>query len=108
MAKLYVAEFSKLAAVGTQAFQGPFQNAPVVATPPVAEQVVAIGVGSTESAPFHDDTTIVRVETDAICSISFGKDGANIATANKMRMVAGQTEYFGVARGTTISVIANT
>lgn len=79
----------------------------VVQAPAVAEQTVAIGGASAQSAAFNAATKIIRVHTDAICSIKVG--GTNpTATATTMRMAAGQVEYFGVAPGDKIAVITNT
>lgn len=106
MAKLYVTEFSSLAQAGAQAGPGALTNGPIVATPPVVDQTpVAIGVAA-QSAAFNDATKIVRIHTDAICSIAFGKNPT--ASVNTMRLAAGQTEYFGVIPGEKVSVIANT
>ncbi len=79
---------------------------PVAMTPPVAEQTVAIGGSSTQSSALNSTTEVVRVHTDAICSIAFG--ASPTATATTMRMAAGQTEYFYVVPGSKIAVITNT
>jgi hypothetical protein len=75
---------------------------------PTAEQTVAIGGTSTQSAALDPMTTLVRVHTDAICSVSFGTNPT--ATATKMRMAAGTTEYFTVQQnsGLKVAVITNT
>lgn len=99
MAVLYIAEFEKVATV---------QGVPtsIALQPPVAEQTVAIGVGSAASSAFNAATKFIRVHTDAICSIKVST--APTATALLSRMAAGQTEYFGVSPGTKIAVIVNT
>jgi len=82
--------------------------------PPLKEQTVAITAGSLASSPFQPSTTVIRVTTDAICSVLVG--GSNIAgtvvnptaTATSGRMAANQTEYRGVKGGQSIAVITNT
>lgn len=98
MAVLYVGEYTALA---TRVSEAPFVQAP-----PVAEQTVAIGAGSVQSSAFNAATRIIRVHTDAICSILIGANPT--ATATKGRMAAGSTEYFGVTPGDKIAVITNT
>ena len=74
--------------------------------PPLAEQTVAIGGASVAcSNAFHAQTRLIRVHTDAICSIAIGK--APTATAAKKRMAANTTEYFSVESGFKIAVITN-
>ena len=73
--------------------------------PPNAEQVLAISGSPTSSNPFQPQTTLIRVHTDAICSIEIGQSPT--ATTSTARMAANQTEYFGVYPGHSISVIAN-
>lgn len=101
MATLYVTEYSSLAWVGrtpTQLMQAP-------GSPAAAQQTVAIGGSSAQSAEFGTTTTLIRVHTDAICSIAIGPNPTAAATAQ--RMAAGATEYFGVQTGDKIAVITN-
>lgn len=106
MAKLYVTEFCKNAkewagrGEAIAAAQADDDPAYVEQTP------VVIGAGSLQSAAFNGATRLVRVHTDAICSIAIGANPT--ATANTMRLAAGQTEYFGVKPGHRIAVITNT
>ena len=104
MAVLYVTEYSK------QGFDNFFRNVAINAAmePPVANQVVAIGGGSTQSSAFNANTWIVRIHTDAICSIEFGTNPS--ATTTTRRMGAGATEYFAVPVGLSykVAVITNT
>lgn len=101
MATLYITEFVDCPRDGQGRALGQFAN-----QPPIAEQTVAIAVGSNQSAQFNSATKFVRVHADVICSIEFGTNPA--ATATKARMAAGQTEYFGVnANATKIAVIQN-
>ena len=96
MAKLYVAEFERP--------RNQWVN--VGNAPPVTEQNVAIGGSSTQSSAFSAQTAIIRVATDAICSIAIGTNPT--ATANSMRMAADQVEYFSVQPNQKIAVITNT
>ena len=103
MAVLYIAEYINLP-IGL-----PNQRGQMVMEPPLAEQTVAIGGSSaTCTNPFNATTTMVRVHTDAICSIAFGTSPT--ATASMKRLAANQTEYFGVPKGQNykIAVITNT
>jgi len=99
MAVLYIAEYAN-----PPFFQGSYFQAPK--DPPLAEQTVAIGAGSVQSNAFNAKTRLIRVHTDAICSISI--DSNPTATATKARMAAGQTEYHAVNPGDKIAVITNT
>lgn len=102
MAKLYVTEYPDLpGAFATAAPQ-------VVRDPPLVDQVpVVIGAGSLASSPFSALTKIVRLHTDAICSIAIGPPGT-VATANNQRLPANQTEYKMVIPGHVVAVITNT
>jgi hypothetical protein len=103
MAKLYVTEYPDLpGAYATWAPQ-------VVRDPPLVDQVpVAIGAGAVSSAAFSNMTKIVRLHTDAICSIAIGPAASTTATANSQRLAANQTEYKMVIPGHVVSVITNT
>lgn len=95
MAKLYVTEY------------GGLDPALVAVAPPLVDQTpVVIGAGSLQSAAFDAATTLVRIHTDAICSIAFGTNPT--ATANSQRMAANSTEYFAVKFGHKVAVITNT
>jgi hypothetical protein len=104
MATLYVSEYRQIGQV-------PSANSYVPATaqapqePSVADQVVSISGSSTQSAVFGGYTQMIRVHTDAICSIVIG-DNPIAASTNK-RLAANQTEYFGVSPGQKIAVITN-
>ncbi|MBP9714802.1 MAG: hypothetical protein KBD60_14140, partial [Sterolibacterium sp.] len=75
--------------------------------PSITEQTpVVIGGGSLQSAAFNGATRVVRLHTDAICSVAFGANPT--ATANTKRMAANSTEYFGVEPGHKVAVITNT
>lgn len=100
MATLYVSEFKEFATIIAT-------DAPVKAVrlPPIAEQTVAIGGASTASTAFSSITGVIRLSTDTACSIAVGRSPT--ATTSNMRLAAGQTEYFAVAAGQQIAVIAN-
>lgn len=98
MATLYVSEFGRV---------GGSSIAQIVSGKPLASQTVAIGGTSAASSNgFSNGTGIIRVHTDAICSIAIGTSPEAVTSA--MRMAADQTEYFEVAPGDKIAVIANT
>lgn len=106
MASLYVTEYPQ---IGRQQGAG----VPVAFVPtagPIAEQKLAIGVGSLAGAAFNSNTRIVRLHTDAICSVRFGPVATVTATSSDPRMAANQTEYYAVQPdGTlTVAVITNT
>lgn len=98
MANLYVTEFEQISDHPT--LGGIAQAARM---PPIAEQVVAIGVSTTPGAAFNRKTNLIRVHVDAACHIEIGS--APTATTANMRMSANTTEYFGVDAGDTIAVI---
>ena len=94
MAKVYVAEFAAI-------------DLNVAREPPLAEQTVAITSNSVQcSNAFHSSTRVIRVHTDAICSVAIS--GSPTATVNTRRMAADTTEYFGAHGGQKIAVILNT
>jgi hypothetical protein len=68
--------------------------------PALASQTVAIGSSSTTSNPFNSQTTVVRLHTDAICSVLIGPVGTAasplMASTANGRMAAGQTEFRGL------------
>ena len=73
--------------------------------PSLGNQQVAIGGGSLQSAALGGVTRFVRLHADATCRIAFGVNPT--AAATSQRMVAGQTEYFGVQPGIKIAVITS-
>ena len=112
MATLYIAEYRQLASVPSATNYAPMPGqAPQ--EPPLAEQVVNIAAGSTASVPFGQNTAMVRVHCDAICSIIFSTQAqisANTlptATTTNKRLAQNQTEYFGTLPMQRIAVIAN-
>lgn len=102
MTKLYVTEYIGLMP------QPPGAQGQVPMEPPLAEQVVDYTAGHAESAAFNAATRLVRLHTDAICSVLIGT--APTAATTKGRMAAGQTEFRGVPVGGSykVSAISNT
>ena len=103
MSTLYITEF---ATQGRDLAGYTLQNG-TPREPVLAEQTVAIGAGSLQSVAFNPSTTIVRLHTDAICSIAVGL--APVATATKRRMAANTTEQIAMQPGSgfQIAVITN-
>ena len=99
MASLYVAEF-------TLHLIGNIQGMQVALAPAKTHQKLTITGTTGQSNAFDGATGIIRVHTDAICSIEIGADPT--ATTSTMRLAANQTEYFGVKPGDKIAVISNT
>lgn len=96
MATLYISEYP----------QNTVDPPTVVMEPSGVTQTVAIGAGSTQSSAFRSDTRIVRLHTDAICSVAFGANPT--ASATTARLAANQTEYFKVVPAHKVAVITNT
>ena len=101
MGILYITEYAGLmpSPVGGQA-QIPME-------PPLAEQVVTFTT-HVESNAFNAQTRVVRLHTDAICSVQFGT--APTATTSMQRLAANQTEFKGVPVGQSykVSAVSNT
>jgi hypothetical protein len=100
MASLYITEYALMG-------QTPNAGAQMPQEAPQAEQTVAIGGGSTQSAFFQASTRFVRIHCDSVCSVKFGQNPA--ATATSARLAANQTEYHAVPEGGNfrVAVIAN-
>lgn len=99
MATLYISEYAASSTHDSR-------NAYTVLEPPLAEQTVSISGSSAQSSAFGTTTHVIRVHTDAICSILVGANPT--ATTAKKRLPADWTEYFGVQPGAIIAVITNT
>ncbi len=101
MAKLFITEFrSDQVPVGTA------NNLPNVIG--IVDQTpVTIGASSAQSAAFDGATGMIRLHTDAICSVAFGPNPT--ATANNMRLAANETVLMTVRPGTSfkVAVITN-
>ena len=100
MATLYITEYADSGFIS-----GPVA---VAKEPRITSQTVEIAAGSAQSAAFNSATRLVRLHTDAICSVDFGTDPTAVETES--RMAANQTEYFAVPHGQSykVAVIANT
>lgn len=98
-ATLYVTEFTG-APPGSVYYQA-------AKAPAVANQTVAVGGGSLQSAAFGATTGLVRIHCDIICNVNIGSTNPT-ATTSSMRLAAGQTEYFVVLPGDKVAVIAGT
>lgn len=105
MAKLYITEYPGIRAWYTNA-SAQMALAPPSATAAEQPPITITGTAAA-SAAFNANTTIIRLHTDAICSVLVGGT-APVATANDGRMAANQTEYFAVKPGDKLSVITNT
>lgn len=100
MATLYLTEFSNSgAAHGRSPSMGQWP-------PPVATQTISIGGGSTSSTAFSKNTNMIRVHSDAICSIIIGA-APQTALTTSARMAANQTEFHSVNPGHVLAVISN-
>lgn len=101
MAFLYVTEYPTMA---TNA-NGVIQTAK---EPETLTQKLAIGAGSVASSNFQAGTKIVRLHTDAVCSVLFGVNPT--ATAANRRLAANQTEFVDVTGlpNFAVAVITNT
>lgn len=97
MATLYITEYAG-AAQGVGGMLVPME-------PPLAEQTVAIGGASVSSAAFGANTRLVRLRTDAICSVLFGT--APTAAATNARMADESEAYHAVSPGMKVAVITN-
>jgi hypothetical protein len=77
--------------------------------PTVADQVVAYGAISAVSAPFNPATRAIRVHTTGICAVRIGGK-APVAVAGLVggagRMPANAVEFYAVAPGDALAVIA--
>src|SRR5258708_27834386 len=89
---LYVTEYPSSAV--HQGTGVPIAFVPV--TGPIAEQKIAIGGASVAGVAFNTKTKVIRIETDAICSIAFGPVATVTATTSNARMFTNHTEYFAV------------
>ena len=97
MATLYITEFALMGAAPNATPQMPQQ-------PAVAEQTLAIGGTSGQSAFFQPATRFVRIHCDSVCSVKFGPNPTAVATG--ARLAANQTEYHAVPEGGSFRVAA--
>lgn len=94
MAKLYITEYSNsVGSVGKE-------------TAVTTQSPISFSGSSSQSSAFNAKTRMIRVHTDAICSIEVGKNPT--ATTSSKRMAANDTEYFFVNPADKLAVITNT
>lgn len=94
MATMYIAEYEIRLVGGVQ----------VAVFPPVRTTTKAIGADVIHSCGnFSSGYGLVRLQPDAVCSISDA-----VATTSSPRMPADTVEYYAVASGQNIHIIANT
>jgi|SRR5215472_2885704 len=100
MAKLYVSEYATISNMPTVVGQVPLE-------PPLTEYVLDYTAGMVTSPPFQQGTRMVRMNTDAVCSLVIGSNPA--ATTQNGRWAKDQTECRGVpeGQGFKVSVISN-
>lgn len=97
MSTLYVTELAKSGNSESGA------ALPMAGLPAIVDQTVSFTTSSVQSAVFDEDTTFIRVHTDATCFILVGTNPT--ATTGKLRMAANSTEYFAVLKGHRLAVI---
>lgn len=97
MAVLYISEYPALPFSGAHQLN-------MVQEPGNGDQTVAITT-STQSSAFKNNTYIVRLHADAICSVLFGSNPTALTTSK--RLAANQTEYFAVVPGQKVAVVTN-
>ncbi len=96
MATLYITEYERV----------DNGHPPVAMVPALVKQTVALSGSSAQSAEFNKRTRMVRIHTDAICSVAFGANPT--ATATDSRLAADQTEYFALSTtGLKVAGITN-
>lgn len=96
MAVLFITEFAACSANERGGLN------PLPLAPSVADQTVAIGATSTQSAALNAATNMVRITCDTTCSVKFGANPTAIATT--MRLESGSVEYIGVVPGAGIKI----
>lgn len=98
MATFYITEFTGGLMFGT----------PAPKDPPVARQTIAIAGASAPSQAFNEATKMIKIHTDAICSIRIGAANQTpTAVTTDDRMAANQSEYRIVEPGAKLAVISN-
>lgn len=100
MATVYITEFSE------SGFGQVARGLPIASLPAITTQTRTVSGTSAQSSAFNAKTKVIRVHTDAICSILVGADPT--ATTSNMRLPADHTEYFAVQPGDKLAAITNT
>lgn len=102
MATLYVTEFGNMAV--NAPISADVGGVPQIArVPAIAEQVVSFTTAAQSSA-FNANTRFVRVYASDACHLAFSDNPT--ATTSSMPMAAASAEYFAVAPGQKLSVVA--
>lgn len=96
MATLYITEYSQ------QGADSSAHTVPAALVPEVAVQAVAISGTSAASAAFAGNTTIVRLQSDTACWVTFATSPT--ATTSKTPLSANSPEYFSVIAGSGLKV----
>lgn len=97
--RVWIAEFSTLAATQSGGSSGQMASLPAKVMQPTLD----ISGGAQTSAAFNAETRYIRVVCEVQCAIR--GDGVT-ATTSSIPLGAMSPEYFGVVPGSTISVIA--
>jgi hypothetical protein len=100
MATLYITEYSQQGA-DTSA-----HTIPAALVPEVTVQALSISSTSAPSAAFNARTTIVRLQTDTACWVTFAT--SPVATASMTPLAPNTPEYFCVIAGNSVKVAAIT
>lgn len=107
MASLRIAEFQGNALTYIEGFGHGGQIADLDKMLTSLQALITVDGTSRRSAAFAEGVRVIRVETDAICALAYDGTATPTADANSViRMVAGQTEYFGVKPGAKLAVIS--
>ena len=96
---VYITEYAESGTIGGQ-------GTPVGREPAITTQTRTTSGASAQSSAFNSATRLVRVHTDAICSVLIGVNPT--ATTSSPRLAANQTEYFQVTPGHVLAAITNT
>jgi hypothetical protein len=96
MAFIYISEYSD------EGMDAKGRIMPCAKEPAIANQRVAVGLSSTQSAALNANTTLVRINTDVDCCVLFGLNPT--ATTSSRRMAGNQTEYFAVQQNSGLKI----
>lgn len=101
MSTLNIVEFRQIQTFFTEG------TAQIAMCPPVTTQSITITGTNATSAAFNANTNIVRLQSDANCSIAWSLTTSTIATATatSFLLIAGAPEYFGVLPGLSLAAI---
>ena len=95
---VYISEFTRLVVDDNGA------SLPLAPVPAVAEQRVAVGGASAQSAAFGANVRFVMVHAKSAAGLAFGPDPT--AVNNRHVIGAGETRWYAVRPGDKIAVIA--